>query len=307
MLPGGSAFGGDTIGSIRVPASLCGVVGFKPTTGRWPRDGVAPISHVLDTTGVFARSVEDCEFIDQVVTGASPSTMPEEGDLKGVRFAYAPKQYLDVVDADVEARFHEVVRMLREAGAELLEIDLGDAFSTLANTMTWNLFFRETRDAIAGFVHDNSIPASFDEIYSNLKPGLKEVWQHLVLPTGSKWLKPDEYHKALTVDRPEIQRRFTEGFAKSGAEALILPTTPCPAPEIGMENEFLIAGKQVTFAALAKNTIPASGAGLPGISIPMGKTGTKLPIGLEIDAPADSDRRLLTLARRVEALGISSL
>jgi mandelamide amidase len=63
----------------------------------------------------------------------------------------------------------------------------------------------------------------------------------------------------------------------------------------------------VTFAALAKNTIPASGAGIPAISLPMGKVSNNLPIGLEIDAPADGDRRLLTLARRVEALGISSL
>ncbi len=55
-----ASLGGDTVGSIRVPASFCGVVGFKPTTGRWPRNGVAPISHTLDTTGTFARSVEDC-------------------------------------------------------------------------------------------------------------------------------------------------------------------------------------------------------------------------------------------------------
>ncbi|MCV9945098.1 amidase family protein [Rhizobium sp. BT-175] len=302
-----AAFGGDTIGSIRVPASLCGVVGFKPTTGRWPRDGVAPISHVLDTTGVFARSAEDCELIDQVVTKTSPSTTSEPADLKGVRFAYAPKQYLDVVDIEVEARFNEVIRRLRDGGAEVVEIDLGDEFSALANTTTWDLFFRETREAIVGFLRDNGISTSFDEIYTDLKPGLKEVWQHLVLPTGSKWLTPEAYEKALKVDRPQIQRLFADGFAKSGAEALILPTTPCTAPEIGKENEFLIAGKHVTFAALASNTIPASAAGLPGISIPMGKLSGNLPIGLEIDAPSGSDRRLLTLARRVEALSISSL
>ncbi len=77
-----AAFGGDTVGSIRVPASLCGVVGFKPTTGRWPRAGVAPISHILDTTGVFARSVEDCELIDQVVTKAPASTLSDKTGLK---------------------------------------------------------------------------------------------------------------------------------------------------------------------------------------------------------------------------------
>jgi mandelamide amidase len=67
-----AALGGDTVGSIRVPASLCGVVGYKPTPGRWPNDGVAPISHTLDTTGLLARSVEDCDLVDAVLTKSCP-------------------------------------------------------------------------------------------------------------------------------------------------------------------------------------------------------------------------------------------
>lgn len=302
-----AAFGGDTVGSIRVPASLCGVVGFKPTTGRWPRNGVAPISHVLDTTGVFARTVEDCELIDQVVTKTPGSMTSKVGDLKGVRFAYAPKQYLDLVDLEVEGRFNDVVRILHDAGAEIVEIDLGEGFSALADTTTWNIFFHDTMNAIAGFLKENGIPTSFEEIYRDLKPGLKEAWQHHVLPSGSKWLSHDGYNVALSNDRPEIQRRFKEAFATSGAEALLFPTTPCTAPEIGKENQFSIAGQEVTFAALAKNTVPASGAGLPGISLPMGNASNHLPIGLEIDAPFGGDRRLLEIAGRVEALGISSL
>jgi mandelamide amidase len=301
-----AAFGGDTIGSIRVPASLCGVVGFKPTTGRWPRNGVAPISHVLDTTGVFARAVEDCELIDQVVT-KDPAPMPTElRDLKGVRFAYAPKQYLDLVDPEVEGRFNNVIHRLRDAGAEIVEIDFGEEFSALADTTTWSIFFRETMGAISAFLKENAIPTSFEEIYRDLKPALKEAWQHHVLPSGSKWLSEDGYNAVLSSDRPRLQRLFSDAFATSGAEALLLPTTPCTAPAIGKENQFLIAGQEVTFAALAKNTIPASGAGLPGISLPMGSVGNGLPIGLEIDAPFDGDRRLLSVARRVEALGISS-
>lgn len=302
-----AAFGGDTIGSIRVPASLCGVVGFKPTTGRWPRTGVAPISHVLDTTGIFARSVEDCEIIDQVVTKTPTATPTGLSGLKGVRFAYAPKQYLDLVDPEVEGRFNDVVHRLRDSGAEIIEIDLGEEFSALADTTTWSIFFRDTMDAISGFLKDNGIPTSFEEIYRDLKPGLKEAWQHHVLSSGSKWLSEDGYRAVLASDRPKLQWLFSDAFATSGAEALLLPTTPCTAPEIGKENQFLIAGREVTFAALAKNTVPASGAGLPGISLPMGNSGNGLPIGLEIDAPFGGDRKLLSLARRVEALGISSL
>ncbi|NNH85869.1 amidase [Rhizobium laguerreae] len=301
-----AAFGGDTIGSIRVPASLCGVVGFKPTTGRWPRNGVAPISHILDTTGVFARTVEDCELIDQVVTKDPAPMATELGDLKGVKFAYAPKQYLDLVDSEVDGRFNDVIHRLRDAGAEIVEIDFGQEFSALADATTWSIFFRETMGAISTFLKENAIPTSFEEIYRDLKPGLKEAWQHHVLPSGSKCLSEEGYNAVLANDRPKLQRLFSDAFATSGAEALLLPTTPCTAPEIGKENQFLIAGQEVTFAALAKNTVPASGAGLPGISLPMGNAGNGLPIGLEIDAPFGGDRRLLSLARRVEALGISS-
>ncbi|MBB3458993.1 mandelamide amidase [Rhizobium sp. BK313] len=302
-----AAFGGDTIGSIRVPASLCGVVGFKPTTGRWPRNGVAPISHILDTTGVFARTVEDCKLIDEVVTKDPAPMATELGDLKGVKFAYAPKQYLDLIDPEVEGRFNNVIHRLGDAGAEIVEIDFGEEFSALADTTTWSIFFRETMGAVSAFLRENGIPTSFEEIYRDLKPGLKEAWQHHVLPSGSKWLSDDGYNEVLANDRPKLQRLFSEAFATSGAEALLLPTTPCTAPQIGKENQFLIAGQEVTFAALAKNTVPASGAGLPGISLPIGKAGNGLPIGLEIDAPFGGDRRLLSVARRVEALAISSL
>lgn len=296
-----AALGGDTVGSIRVPASLCGVVGFKPTTGRWPRAGVAPISHVLDTTGVFARSVEDCELIDQVMTNAPASTPFDDIGLKGIKFAYAPRQYLDLVDAEIEVRFKETVQRLRDAGAEIVEVNLGEDFTALAERTTWNIFFHDTMEAISAFLQDNGIPTSFDEIHHHVKAQLKEVWQHAVRPNGPGSISADLYGAALAADRPEIQRRFNEAFATAGAEALLFPTTPCTAPLIESQYQFSIADKDVSYVALAKNTVPASGGGLPGISIPMGLSRNGLPIGLEIDAPLGRDRRLLTLARSVEA------
>jgi indoleacetamide hydrolase len=88
-----AALGGDTIGSIRVPASLCGVVGYKPTPGRWPSKGVAPISDTLDTTGLLARSVEDCELVDAILTESPVQSSNATGNLKGVKFAYAPRRF----------------------------------------------------------------------------------------------------------------------------------------------------------------------------------------------------------------------
>ncbi len=297
-----AAFGGDTVGSIRVPASLCGVVGFKPTTGRWPRGGVAPIAHTLDTTGILARTVDDCALIDQLVTNEAGAPPSDRSDLRGAKFAYAPRQYLDLVEPEIEAHFKDALGRLRDAGAEVVEIDLGEDFSQLADRLTWNIFFRETRQAVSNFLRRNSFPVSFDEIYHELKPELRDTWRHLVLPSGQGYISQETYEATLSVDRPELQRRLGAVFTHSGFDALLFPTTPCAAPLVGNQSTFTIAGEEVSELSLAKNTVPTSGAGLPGISIPLGLTGNGLPTGIEIDGAYGHDRELLDLARRAQAV-----
>ncbi|MDK1388528.1 amidase family protein [Sinorhizobium sp. 8-89] len=295
-----AALGGDTVGSIRVPASLCGVVGFKPTTGRWPRNGVAPISHTLDTTGVLARSVDDCMLVDQIVTKAETVASSDHSDLKGVRLAYAPRQYLDLIEPDIEAHFNDTIYRLRQVGAEVVEVDLGEDFSSITERSTWSIFFHETMEAISEFLLHNDVPTTFDEIYNGLKSGLKDAWGHVVLPSGPGF-SPEAYQTSVSVDRPEIQRRFGKALARSGATALLFPTTPSTAPRIEHQSKFLIAGHEVSDLVLARHTITASIAGLPGITIPTGVSGNGLPFGLELDGEQGRDRSLLQLARRVEA------
>ncbi|MGY8704387.1 amidase family protein [Bradyrhizobium sp. 18BD] len=297
-----ASLGGDTVGSIRVPASFCGVVGFKPTTGRWPRKGVAPISHTLDTTGVFARHVEDCALVDHVVTGEQAVEPLRRGyDVKGARLAYAPRQFLDLVDAEVETRFREVVRQLRDAGAEIMEVDLGDDFGSLVQTTTWGIFFHETMGAISEFLRRHDIPTTFEAIYEGLKPELRDAWGHMALPGGAGAISAEAYQAALAVSRPEIKRRLDEVFGH-GALAILQPTTPRTAPLIEQQANVSIAGREVSALALANHTVSASSVGLPGISLPMGLSRERLPIGLELDAPLASDRALLDLARRIEGV-----
>jgi mandelamide amidase len=298
-----ASLGGDTVGSIRVPASLCGVVGFKPTTGRWPRGGVAPISHTLDTTGAFARSVEDCILVDQVVTGEQRAE-PFDGryDLKGVRLAIAPRQFLELVEPEVEARFREVVRRLQDAGAEVVELDLGDDFNALIQTATWGIFAHETMGTISEFLRRHEIPTTFEAIYEGLKPQLRQAWGHIVLPGGAGATSAEAYQTALNVSRPEIQRRFDKAFVTRGAQAILQPTTPCTAPLIEEQTSLHIAGQEVSYLALANHTVSASSVGLPGISLPVGLSRAGLPIGLELDGPFGSDLALLDLARRIEGV-----
>lgn len=124
----------------------------------------------------------------------------------------------------------------------------------------------------------------------------------MVLPGGGGAISHEAYQTALTVSRPEVQRRLDEIFVAQGAAAILQPTTPSTAPRIDRQTNFTIGGKDVTYLALAANTISASSVGLPGISLPMGLSRDGLPIGLELDSSLRSDRHLLSLARRIEAI-----
>lgn len=261
-----ASFGGDTVGSIRIPAALNGVVGYKPTTSRWPRGGVAPISHTLDTTGLLARHVEDALLIDQIITGQPDREPPARPGLSGTRFAYAPKHYLQLVDSEVEQRFREILGRLREAGAEVAEIDLGDDFTELADRTAWNLFLRDTHQAVSGFLRENNYPVAFDDVYLALKPQLHDVWSAVVLPGSPGYLSDEDHAVTLGTHRPELQRRLAAIFDRDGFDALIFPTTPAPAPSIADQWQFTVAGQTVEHLFLAKNTVPASGAGIPGVS-----------------------------------------
>jgi mandelamide amidase len=296
-----AALGGDTIGSIRVPASLCGVVGFKPTTRRWPRGGVAPISHTLDTTGVFARSVEDCVLVDQIVTGAPAAELEARIDLKGIRFAFAPRHYRNPVNPEVEAQFRAALLRLADAGAEIVEIDLGEDFQALALHTTWSLFFRETKASLSEFLERHAIPVTFEDLHEGLRAGVKEAWDHFVIPGAPGYLSEQAYH-ALSADRLAVKERMSEIFTRHGAHALVIPTTPCTAPKVDRQTQFTVGGQEVDFRVLANNTIPASAAGLPGVSLPIGPDSHGLPIGLELDGLEGEDRALLGLAARVEKI-----
>ena len=177
-----AALGGDTVGSIRVPACLCGVVGYKPTPGRWPSKGVAPISDTLDTTGLLARSVEDCELVDAILTKSPVQSSNATGNLKGVKFAYAPRQHLVDVDNQAGSVFRETLTKLEDAGAEFVEIDLGKDFLALTARTTWPIFFHETLPAVREFLAANEVPVSFEQIYAGLGEHIKDSWSRFVVP-----------------------------------------------------------------------------------------------------------------------------
>ncbi|WP_242344576.1 amidase family protein [Anaeromyxobacter terrae] len=294
-----AALGGDTVGSIRVPASLCGVVGYKPTPGRWPTRGVAPISGTLDTTGLLARSVEDCELVDSILTGSPLRSANAARDLTGVQLAYAPRQHLAGVDVRTETAFRETMRKLEDAGAGLVEVDLGGDFLDLTARTTWPIFFHETMPAVREFLASNEVPVSFEQIHAGLGEHINASWSRAVVPSGADYVSEEKYLTALNAGRPELRRRLAS-IVFGRADALLFPTTPCAAPRIENQWMFQVGGKDVSDIFLARNTHPSSSAGIPGISLPMALNPEGLPQGLELDAASGRDRDLLVLARRVE-------
>jgi len=296
-----ASLGGDTVGSIRVPASLTGVVGYKPTNGRWPSDGVAPVSHTLDTIGVLTRSVDDSILIDGVMTrGRYPRIASNARDLRGVKLAIAPRQFQAIIAPEVDAHFHELSRRLLDAGVQLIEVDLGSDFAALTQETAWTLFFHETRSSIIEFLKANHVPTTFDNIHRGIQPFLKGTWEQRVVPQGEFTPSRDLYEKARTTHRDEIERRFRDVFARSGADALIFPTTPTTAPSIEDRFEFRLGDQDVSFTALANHTLPANIAGLPGITLPTGVSHKGLPFGVELDGQQGDDNHLLSIAQRIE-------
>lgn len=296
-----AALGGDTVGSIRVPAALCGVVGFRPSMGRWPGDGAAPLSPTFDTLGPIARTVEDCALLDAVVTGGAWGGRSPVPGLKGLRFAYAPRQYLDMVDPEVEACFREALVALGKAGAEIIEIDLGEDFRTLAFQANWPVLAHETMPAVTAYLAEQRMAATFDEIYEGLGENLKSAWADSVVRGAPNAISDQIYDTSIRVQRRALQERFATAYRSHELTGLLFPATPTVAPPISAHSQFTVAGHLVNRITIARNAFPSSCAGLPGICIPIGLSAAGLPISMEIDGPHGSDVMLLAAVSRVAA------
>src|SRR5271170_5219033 len=122
LAPGG--IGSDTGGSVRVPAALCGIVGLRPTTGRWSQAGIVPISHTRDTAGPMTRSVADCTLLDGVVTGGPTEAAPAQ--LRGLRIGVPRQVFWENLDPELAQICEQTLRRLTEAGVALVDVDMSE-------------------------------------------------------------------------------------------------------------------------------------------------------------------------------------
>ena len=293
------AMGTDTGGSVRIPAALCGVAGFRPSAGRYSQEGIVPISNTRDTAGPLARSVEDLALFDSVIAGV-PGDLPDVS-LEGTRIGVPRAHFYDNLDPDTARVTDETLATLATAGAVLIEADMPDV-PKLDEAAGFPIALYETVVELNRYLSESGLDLDFAGLADACaSPDVAGLLQGLATPDGA--IPEPVYREALTKTRPALQAAYADWFASNDVLAAIFPTTPLPAAPIGEDETVELNGARVpTFFTFIRNTGPSSVAGIPGVTLPAGLSAGGLPIGMEIDGPAGSDRALLALAASVEGV-----
>jgi indoleacetamide hydrolase len=287
----------DTEGSIRVPAALCGICGFRPTTGRYPTTGAVPITPLFDQVGPHARSVADLVLFDTVVTGDTSRAPPPS--LKGVRLGVVRPFWYTDLDPEVERVTDAALKTLARAGVELVEGDLPELPHLIALT-TDPIQNHDVKGSLTRYLAQYDTGISFDTLLAQASPDV----QRMITPAlagGSDFVPEAQYREAVDVHLPALRSLYRDYFARTGVAAIVFPTTILPAPVIGEEAmEVQVRGRKMPFdQAISRNIAPGSTAGLPGLVLPAGLT-SGLPVALEFDGASGSDRALLALGLALE-------
>jgi aspartyl-tRNA(Asn)/glutamyl-tRNA(Gln) amidotransferase subunit A len=308
-----AALGSDTGGSIRQPASFCGVVGMKPTYGRVSRYGLVAFASSLDQIGPFTRGVRDCALVMNALCGrdardatSASAPVPDfaaglDRSLKGVRLG-VPWGFLgENLDADVRASFEAAVEAARRDGAVVEDVALPHADHGLA--AYYIIANAEASANLARFDgvkygHRSPHAKNLVEMYTKTREeGFgREVKRRVLL--GTYVLSAgyyDAYYRRAQQVRSLIIADFAQAFAR--CDAVMLPTAPTPAFKLGEKTD-----DPILMYLNDIFTIPVNLAGLPGVSIPCGLSAQKLPIGLQLVGRAFQEAPLLSAAAALERL-----
>ena len=291
----------DTEGSIRVPAALCGIAGFRPTTGRYPTHGCVPISPLFDQVGPHARSVADLLLFDSAVTGGT-AARPPPVSLKKVRLGVVRPFWFTGLDSEVERVTTAALDRLRRAGVELVEGELPQLphFIELVTDPVQN---HDVKPSLTRYLAEFHTGVSFEELLAQASPDVQRMIRPAITPGAHDFVPEAQYEEIVRVHLPGLRAMYKEYFARSGAAAIVFPATILPAPKIGEEDmEVEVRGRRMPLdEAMSRNIAPGSTTGLPGLVLPAGLTASGLPVALEFDGPAGSDRSVLALGLALEA------
>ena len=293
-IPGGSSSGGaisvtdgmvagaigtDTSGSIRIPAALNGLVGFKPTAHRVPLDGVLPLSFTLDSAGPIARTVADCALLDQVLA-AETVGVPAPAPLRGLRFAVPKTVFQDDLSPAVADAFTAALGRLSVAGATIIELSMTEFAQAAAVSPSGALTSTE----------------AFSWHRQWMKDGADKYDPRVIvrIRRGEK-ITAAEYIELL-----QLRKRFirTINAAASAYDAMLMPTTPDTAPTIAEaskddESYFRLNGRMLRNPGIV-NLFDGC-----ALSVPCHEAGSA-PVGMMIAGTQNTDRKILAIGLAVE-------
>jgi aspartyl-tRNA(Asn)/glutamyl-tRNA(Gln) amidotransferase subunit A len=306
------ALGTDTGGSIRLPASYCGVVGFKPTYGLIPRTGVIAMGSSTDVIGPITNSVSDAAIVLDVLAGKSESDstsidriegsyiVEKSQDLKGKSFGLI-KEYLEEgINPEIKAQVLGLVDQIKARGAEVHEISL--PATKLALAAYYILVPAEVSSNLARydgvrFGHSSKVATDLEETYRlSREEGFGDEAKRRIL-IGTYVLSSgyyDAYYKRAQIVRTKLIQEFDAAFSKY--DYLIGPTGPTVAFKLGANTEDILAMYLNDVMTVAVNLV-----GNAAISLPLG-TQEKLPFGVQIISPQRTEKDLLGIAAEVETI-----
>jgi aspartyl-tRNA(Asn)/glutamyl-tRNA(Gln) amidotransferase subunit A len=314
-----ASLGTDTGGSIRQPASHCGVVGLKPTYGRVSRYGLVAFASSLDQVGPLTKDVTDCALMMNAISGHdvkdSTSVSQKVPDyhksltegLQGMKVGIPREYFIKGLDPEVETAVRQGINSLREAGAEIVEVSLphtdycvavyyivapAEASSNLARYDGIRYGFRDKSSDSLLDIYKNSRSLGFGD----------EVKRRIIIGT---YALSSGYYDAYYKKASQVRTLITEDFKKvfEACDVLASPVTPTPAWKLAEKIDDPLS---VYLSDIL--TISANLAGIPGISVPCGFSGAGLPIGLQIQASHFQEETLLRAAYNLEQrLNISHL
>ena len=275
------ALGSQTGGSTCRPAAYNGVVGLKPSYGRISRHGVIPVSWSLDTVGILVRSVEDSALLLQAMSGHDPSdpgssTAPVEDDVTGLdhspdkpRLGLLREFFMEVCYPEVHEHTESVVQALENAGAMVEEVELPESFETCfpSHNIVMNVECAAFHEANYKVRPDDFGP----KLRANIETGM--------LVPAVHYVQSQRHRRRLSVDLNALAARY---------DALIMPSTPTPAPR-----DLNTTGDPVFQR-------PWTSAGLPTVSLPSGLSDSGLPLGVQLAGTRFGEPKLLAVARWCE-------
>lgn len=303
------ALGSDTGGSIRQPAALCGIVGFKPTYGRVSRYGLVAFGSSLDQIGPFTRTVEDAALLSEVISGYCPNeatSLPngkisaadvKKGSLRGLKIALPIELLDDSNEPGVLAAVHNAIEVLKGEGVEFREVSLPSI--KLGVTTYYIIAPAEASSNLARFDgihfgprieeggHNDSTAATRGRLFGH------EVKLRIMVGTYalSAGYYDAYYHRAQQI-RGLMSAEFESVLQE--CDAVMSPTSPVPAFKLGE-----LIGDPMALKMLDYCTIPANMGGLPSISLPCGFSG-ELPVGICLNGPVMGDEKLLQMSYAIE-------